>query len=126
MALKLSRKAFDRMVEQAVGRIPGEIRRHMDNLSISVQARPSAELLQDMGMEPDDLLLGLYQGVPLPERSVLDPPLYPDLILLFQEDLEAVCETLDDLAWEIEVTVVHEVAHFLGMDEERLTDLGYA
>jgi predicted Zn-dependent protease with MMP-like domain len=116
---------FDRIVKRAIDRIPEEIRGHMENISISVQERPSAELLDDMGMLPDDLLFGLYQGVPLRERSVSDPPLYPDVIVLFQEHLEEACETLEEMEEEIEITVVHEVAHFLGMDEERLAELGY-
>jgi predicted Zn-dependent protease with MMP-like domain len=123
---KLSEQAFDRVVERAIQRIPEEIRAVLGNMSISVRDRPSPELLEEMGMHPDDLLLGVYQGVPLPERSVSDPPLYPDVIVLFREDLEAVCETPEEMEREIEITVVHEVAHFLGMDEERLAELGYA
>ena len=84
------------------------------------------DLLEEMGMQADDLLLGVYEGVPLPERTVWQPPLYPDVIFLFQEHLEEVCDTLEDMEREIEITVVHEVAHFLGMDEERLAELGYA
>ena len=92
---------------------------------VSVQQRPSAELLEEMGLPPEELLLGVYQGTPLGERSVAEPPLYPDVILLFQEPLEAVCETIEEMEREIEITVVHEVAHFLGIGEERLAELGY-
>ncbi len=123
---KVSQEAFDRIVERAIRRIPEEIRAHLSNMSISVRDRPSQELLEQMGMRPDDLLLGVYEGVPLSERTVFEPPLYPDVIVLFQEDLEEVCETLEEIEREIEITVVHEVAHFLGMDEERLAELGYA
>jgi predicted Zn-dependent protease with MMP-like domain len=56
---------------------------------------------------------------------VAEPPLYPDVIVLFQEPLETICETVEEMEREIEITVVHEVAHFLGMDEERLAELGY-
>lgn len=123
--MKLDPKAFDRIVQRAIRRIPLEIRGCLDNISISVQDRPSADLLEEMEMPPDELLLGIYQGVPLPERSVSNPPLYPDVIVLFQEHLEEVCETVEEMEREIEITVVHEVAHFLGMDEERLAELGY-
>ena len=70
-------------------------------------------------------LLGLFQGVPLIERSVTSPPLFPDTIFLFQEPLEEMCETIEELEEQIEITVVHEVAHYIGMDEERLAELGY-
>ncbi len=123
---KVSKKAFDRIVERAIRRIPEEIRAHLNNMAISVRDRPSQELLAEMGMRPDDLLLGVYEGVPLSERTVFEPPLYPDVIVLFQEDLEEVCESLEEIEREIEITLVHEVAHFLGMNEERLAELGYA
>jgi len=123
---KLSRKEFDRSVKRAISRIPPEIRTHLQNVLISVQKRPSPELLEEMGLPPDGLLLGLYEGVPLMERSLVEPPLYPDTIFLFQEDLEEVCDAVEELERQIEITVVHEIAHFLGIDEERLAELGYA
>ena len=59
------------------------------------------------------------------ERSITAPPLYPDTIFLFQGPLEEMCETVEELEEQIEITVVHEVAHYIGMDEERLAELGY-
>ena len=124
--MKISRRKFDQIVQQAIARIPEQFRRHLDNMIITVQSRPSPDLLEDMGYEPDEILLGVYTGVPLTERSAIDPPLYPDTIYLFQEPLEEMCQSLDELEEEIEITVVHEVAHYLGIDEDRLADLGYA
>jgi predicted Zn-dependent protease with MMP-like domain len=123
--MKLSKKDFDRVVRRAVLRIPEQIRQHLDNILITVQKRPSPELLEEMALPQDEPLLGVFQGVPLTERSVTSPPLFPDTILLFQEPLEEISETIQDLEKEIEVTVVHEVAHFLGMTEEKLEELGY-
>jgi predicted Zn-dependent protease with MMP-like domain len=123
--MKLSNKEFDRIVQQAIGRIPEEIRQHLDNILITVQKRPDPDMLEEMGYPPEEPLLGLYWGVPLNERSVADPPLYPDTIYIFKEPLEEMCETQEELEEEIEITVVHEVAHFLGMSEERLAELGY-
>ncbi len=123
--MKLDPDAFDSIVKKAVHRIPEEIRRFLENISISVRDRPPSELLEEMEIPPDEVLLGVFQGVPLPERSVSNPPLYPDVIVLFQEHLEEICETLEDMEREIEITVVHEVAHYLGMGENRLRELGY-
>ena len=67
----------------------------------------------------------MYRGTALVDRSVFYPPLYPDAIILFQEPLEKMCNTIDELEEQIEITVVHEIAHFLGMSEERLAELGY-
>ena len=80
---------------------------------------------EELGLGPGEPLLGLFEGVSLIERSVTSPPLYPDIIYLFQEPLETMCETPEELEEEIEITVVHEIAHFIGMTEERLAELGY-
>ncbi len=123
--IRLSSAEFDRVVAQAIDRIPEELREHLVNLVISVQPRPSGELLAEMGFAPDEELFGIFTGVPLTERSVTDPPLYPDTIQIFQEPLEAYCLDLEELIEEIEITVVHEIAHFLGFDDDQLEALGY-
>jgi len=122
---RLSDKDFDRLVQRAIARIPLEIRRHLDNILISVQKRPSPELLEELGYPADEPLLGVFWGVPLMDRSVMDPEPFSDRIFLFQEVLEEACETVEKLEEEIEITVVHEIAHALGMDEDRLAALGY-
>ena len=123
--IKLSEKNFDEIVKKAVARIPQEIRQYLNNIVITVQKRPSKQMREEMELGRDGSLLGLFVGVPLIERSVTSPPLYPDIIYLFQEPLETMCETIEELEEEIEVTVVHEVAHYVGMTEERLAELGY-
>ena len=122
---RLSAQAFDRIIEQAVARIPLEIRKHLDNVVITVQPRPSPELLEELGFGPDELLFGVFSGVPLTERSPADPPLYPDSISIFQEPLEEYCLSREELLEEIEITVVHEIAHFIGFSDEELEALGY-
>lgn len=125
MPVKLSEKEFDRIVASAMDRIPPEIKEHLDNIVISVKKRPSRQMMRELGIHTDHPPLGLFEGVPLIERSATIPPLYPDMIYLFQEPLEAACETREELEEEIEVTLVHEVAHYVGMTEERLAQLGY-
>lgn len=112
-------------MKRAIRRIPEEIRQHLENMLITVQKRPSPEMLDELGYPPDEPLLGVYWGVPLSERSIVEPPLYPDTIFIFKEPLEEMCESMEELEEEIEITVVHEIAHFLGMSEERLAELGY-
>jgi predicted Zn-dependent protease with MMP-like domain len=123
--MKLSEKDFDRIVKKAIRSIPEEIQQYLDNIVISVKKRPSKKMLQEMGLSPEEPLLGLYDGVSLMNRSATSPPLFPDSIILFQEPLEEMCETIQELEEEIEITVVHEVAHFVGISEERLEELGY-
>jgi len=123
--MKLSKKEFDKAVRKAIARIPEELRQHLDNILISVRKRPTREMMEQVDQPPDEPLLGLFEGFPLGERSVTSPPLFPDTIFLFQEPLEEICETPEELEEQIELTVVHEVAHFFGIEEERLAELGY-
>ena len=124
--MRLNQKEFDRAVRRAYNRIPAEIRERMENVVLTVRKRPDPEMLEEMGYPPHEPLLGLYEGAALPEHSFFSsPPLHPDTIFIFQEPLEEMCANLAELEREIEITVVHEVAHFLGMTEEELAELGY-
>lgn len=123
--MKLSSKEFDKAVRKAIRRIPAELREHLENIVISVQDRPSRDLLEEAGLPMDDSLLGLYRGDSLMDRSVTHPPIFPDTIFIFQKPLEAMCADMDELEEQIAITVIHEIAHFLGLDEERLRELGY-
>lgn len=78
-----------------------------------------------MGIPPDETLFDVFSGVPLPERSPTEPPLYPDVIIIFWEPLMAARRSRDELEQEIAITVVHELAHYMGLSEERLEELGY-
>jgi len=122
---RLSKNAFSALVKRAIARIPEEFRRRLDNMLITVKDRPSPELLAELGYLPDEPLFGVYLGVPLPERSPQEPPLYPDVIHIFQEPLEAFCQSEEELIEEIEITVIHEIAHFLGFSDDDLARLGY-
>jgi predicted Zn-dependent protease with MMP-like domain len=123
--MRLTERQFDDRVQRALDRIPEPFQAAMDNLVITVEKRPSKALLASMGLPPDEPLFGVFDGVPLTERSAMDPPLYPDRIVLFQEPLEAYCRSLAELEREIEITLVHEMAHYLGMDEAEIEALGY-
>jgi len=126
LPIKLSDKGFDRIVKKAIRRSPEELRQHLDNVLISVRKRASEEMLEEMEVPSGEELLGFFSGVPLVEQSVSDPPLYSDTIFIFQEPLEDMCETVEELEQEIELTVVHEIAHYFGISEERLEELGYS
>lgn len=123
--MKLEDAEFDRIVKKAIRRVPPVIKPYLKNILISVRKRPTQTILREVGLPPGSLLFGLYRGVPLTERSPFWPPLYPDTIMLFQEPLEEVCQTMEQLEKQIIITLVHEVAHFAGMSEERLRELGY-
>jgi predicted Zn-dependent protease with MMP-like domain len=121
----LSEKDFFRIVERAISCIPEEIRHYLDNVLISVRENPSRRMLKELGLSTEDSPLGLYVGTAMTERTALDPPLYPDTIYIFRKPIEEMCETMEELEEEIEITVVHEIAHFIGISEDRLIELGY-
>lgn len=121
----LSRKRFEQLVTESLKGIPAELRGALDNIEVAIDDWPSEAQLADAGVEPDDLLFGFYHGTPLPERSPMEPYSLPDLITIFQGSLEEACETEDELRDEIRRTVVHEIAHYFGIDEDRLAELGY-
>jgi predicted Zn-dependent protease with MMP-like domain len=107
-------------------RLPKQFRDGLRNLEIVVEKRPSVDLLRAEGLDPrHDTLYGLYQGVPLPDRSAFDPPILPDKITIFAEPLLEDFPDPAELREEIRLTVLHEIAHFFGMDEDEIEDLGY-
>jgi predicted Zn-dependent protease with MMP-like domain len=109
-----------------VDRLPRRFRERLRNVEFVVEERPSRALLRSEGLDPRcDTLYGIYQGVPLPERSALDPPLLPDKITIFAEPLLQDFPDPDDLREEIRLTVLHEIAHYFGMDEDEVEKLGY-
>ena len=113
-------------VARVIDKLPKDFRQQLRNVAIVVETRPSKELLLAEGLDPrEDTLYGIYQGVPLPDRSALDPPLLPDKITIFAEPLLEDFPDPDELREEIRLTVLHEIAHYFGMEEEDIEDLGY-
>lgn len=113
-------------VTRIIDRLPRRFREQLRNVEFVVENRPSADLLCAEGLDPrHDSLYGIYQGVPLPERSSLDPPLLPDKISIFAEPLMEDFPDPDELRNEIRLTVLHEIAHYFGMDEDEIEELGY-
>ncbi len=115
---------FDRAVEQALAAVPDEFRPYLENVVVEVRGRPDRKLMREHDV-PDDLL-GLYVGVPLEEKGPdLAPSPLPDRILIFRDNLCEMCAAWDELVDEIRITVLHEIGHHFGLDEDRLEELGY-
>ena len=113
-------------VIRIIDRLPRRFREQLRNVEFVVEDRPSPDLLRAEGLDPRrDSLYGIYQGVPLPERSSLDPPLLPDKISIFAEPLMEDFPDPDELRNEMRLTVLHEIAHYFGMDEDEIEELGY-
>jgi predicted Zn-dependent protease with MMP-like domain len=112
---------FDRLIDDAIATLPKDLLAYLENVQITVADVPPPD---PMG-QGDELLLGLYQGVPRTERDFGAPHL-PDRITLFRRPLEARAHDKHDLADLVQETVVHELAHHFGIDDDRLDELGWS
>lgn len=119
----MRRARFEALVDRAVSSIPARFRDAMANLAIIVEDEPSDELLEEMGIEPPDTLLGLYQGTPLTERSWDYGNALPDQIFLFQGPIERESGDEDDLVIAIGETLIHEIGHYFGLSEEEIEEI---
>ena len=122
---RLSSKAFDLAVREALDRIPEELLGYIEDVAILVEKEPSPEILEDLEVSEGETLFGAYFGTPHGERSVFDTQIEPDRIVIYKGPLEDFCETVEELIQEIEITVVHEVAHHFGINDEVLARYGY-
>ncbi len=117
----MTREAFKALVEEAIDTIPRRFARHVRNLAVVIEDEPSDQLRQEMEMDPNDTLLGLYRGTPLPERGFGYGNQLPDLITLFQRPIEEAAEGDEDaIVGEIGETLIHELGHYFGMSEEEI------
>jgi len=115
--------AFERLVDHALASIPSPFRESLDEVAVVIEDWPSEVQLAEYDMGPDDVLYGLYEGVPRTEWAA-DWAVTPNRITLFRIPLEEDFPDPRDLAHEVRVTVVHELAHHLGIDDDRLHELG--
>jgi predicted Zn-dependent protease with MMP-like domain len=116
----MTKKEFQALVDEAVLTIPEHFREAMQNIAIVIEDEPSLDTLADVGIEPPDTLLGLYQGTPLPERQWAHGNVLPDKITLYQWPIEDESDDLDDLVVAIGETLIHEVGHYFGLSEEEI------
>jgi predicted Zn-dependent protease with MMP-like domain len=112
--ITISETRFEQLVGEAIDLIPADLLALIDNVVF---------LIEDYGEEPD--ILGLYDGIPLTERESYGIGELPDRIFIYRVPICEMCETDDEVVHEVITTVVHEVAHHFGIDDDRLHDLGW-
>ncbi|AEG43153.1 putative Zn-dependent protease with MMP-like domain [Isoptericola variabilis J7] len=118
MVVEMSRDEFEDAVRDGLDMVPADLAALMDNVVVLVEDDAPAE-------EPE--LLGLYEGVPLTERGQFwAAGSLPDRITIFRNPTLAICDTREDVVEEVAITVVHEIAHHFGIDDDRLHELGWA
>jgi predicted Zn-dependent protease with MMP-like domain len=114
--INLTRAEFERVVQNALDDLPDEFRQHLHNVLIMVENYPGQEAAQFRGSH----LLGLYVGVPRTKKSFWQPFEYPPAIYLYQHNIEQICRTEAEVEQQIRDTLLHEIGHHFGMDEEQL------
>lgn len=121
----ISQEDFEEAVDDALDSLPDEIARLIaeSNVAILIEQEPDPTMRGHMA--PNGELLGLYQGVPLDQRSLFQGYVEPDRILVFRGPLQRISPGRDQLVAEIRVTVLHELGHLFGMSEKRLHELGW-
>ncbi|CAJ1505829.1 metallopeptidase family protein [[Mycobacterium] kokjensenii] len=115
MSVEMDPRRFDELVADALDLIPAELAAAFDNVVILVEDR-NAE-------EPD--LLGLYEGIALTERDSSYAGSLPDTITIYRRALLEMCESEEEVVDEVRITVIHEIAHHFGIDDDRLHELGW-
>ena len=121
----MKRKEFDAVLKQALEHIPRRFRDALENVEIVVEDWPDPSLMEEVTGDSDAMVYGLFTGRPLPERSFGDWGDLPSIIYLYRKPLEEDFPDPAELAREVEITLAHEIAHYMGFDEEILTEYGY-
>ena len=119
----MTRERFTKLVEEALRDIPQQFRDAMRNVAVVVEDEPSPEVLEDLDMEPDDALFGLYHGTPLTQRDFNYGNTLPDRISIYQGPIEDACEDEEDIRQCVAETVIHEFGHYFGLSEEEIEEI---
>lgn len=120
--IEVSDEEFQRLIDQALTELPGEHVKNIKNVAILYEDRPSQEQREELKLRPDQTLLGLYQGTPLSQRQGMTR-VFPDKITLYKQPLSYKANSLEGLKEEIKHTLWHEIAHYYGLDHDRIHEL---
>jgi len=126
VARKARQQRFHALVSRVVRDLPEDVQRLLDNVAIVVEEEPRPEHFDDSDASHEDELFGLYQGIPRTERSSAYSLVTPDRIIIFAGPLERACTSRQEFEDQIRITVLHELGHHLGFDEDGLDMIGLA
>ncbi|HTW93515.1 MAG TPA: metallopeptidase family protein [Tepidisphaeraceae bacterium] len=125
MPYAVSKNKFAELVEAALAELPAEFAKFLEEVPVEIRDRPTRDELAGLHIGPGSLLLGLYRGRPRTRRTVEDTGTLPDVIYIFQDNIQAVCRSEDELIRQVRKTVLHEIGHHFGLSEQDLDRLGY-
>ena len=119
----MTREQFEILVERALRRLPKPFKAKLANIAVVVEDWADDETLADVGIEPPDTLYGLYRGVDLTRRDSSYGNVLPDTITIYQGPIEEDCESADEMADVVRETVMHEIGHYFGLDDDQLHEI---
>jgi predicted Zn-dependent protease with MMP-like domain len=125
MGYELSKQEFGELVERVIQDVPAPFDQYLQTIRIEVRGQPTPRMLRAARVGSGNTLLGLYVGRPQTRRSVEDSGYLPDVIYLFQREIERMCNSEEELATEVRRTLLHEIGHHFGLGEQELGKLGY-
>jgi predicted Zn-dependent protease with MMP-like domain len=119
----MNRERFESLVRTAVEALPEEFLRRLENIAVVIDDSPTPAQLEKAGVRHGEILLGLYEGVPLTKRGQNYGLVPPDKITIFQKSIESVCTNKSEIAAEVQRVVQHEIAHYFGLGDARLDEI---
>ncbi|MFQ6108172.1 MAG: metallopeptidase family protein [Candidatus Aminicenantales bacterium] len=119
----MKREKFEELVEEALSKIPKKFKRHIQNLAVIIEDKPSKEVYRDTGGSALRSVLGLYHGVPFKHRGPFYGNLPPDVIVIYQEPIERICHSEDEIKEKVREVVLHEIGHYFGLNEKDLKEI---
>jgi predicted Zn-dependent protease with MMP-like domain len=117
--MRIPPEEFEALVAKALDDLPEEFAELLENVAVTVEEEPTEEELESVGLDPEDELLGLYQGVPLDQRGSFYTAL-PDRVVIYRGPILRQCSSRREVMQEVRDTVVHELGHHFGLEEEDL------
>ncbi|MBI2204764.1 MAG: metallopeptidase family protein [Candidatus Rokubacteria bacterium] len=120
---QMTRLEFERLVERALRKLPRSFREKVKNVAVVVEGWADDETLAEMGIEPPDTLYGLYRGVDLTHRDTSYGNVLPDTITIYQGPIEEDCLTREEIIEVVRDTVMHELGHYFGLDDDELHEI---
>jgi predicted Zn-dependent protease with MMP-like domain len=119
----MDRERFERLVEEALSGLPRKFKKHLHNIAVIVEDKPVPGTRGRSGTPSSNLLLGLYHGVPLKHRGPYYGNIAPDVIVIYQQPIEQICRSDDEIKERVREVVLHEVGHYFGLSERELRDI---
>ena len=119
----MKKEEFEKIVEEALAKIPKKFRKLLDNLAIIVEEKPKQDIYDRTGATPFNTLLGHYHGIPFKHRGPFYGNYPPDVIVIYKNPIEAICTTVEEIKKKVREVVLHEVGHYFGLSERELREI---